>query len=98
MQSSLSKTLEVVRLKSKSEFEKGEYFEKLVKVFLENDSLQGQNYDKVWLFKDWAKEQGYGDIPESLQFYIDYDAIARDLAVEYSETVIAGSRVIYRCG
>lgn len=59
MKSSLSKTLEAIRLKSQSEFEKGEYFEKLVKVFLENDTLQGQYYDKVWLFKDWAKEQGY---------------------------------------
>jgi predicted helicase len=37
---------------------KGEYFEKLVKVFLENDTLQGQTYDKVWLFKDWAKGHG----------------------------------------
>lgn len=59
MQSLLSKTLENIRLKSQSEFEKGEYFEKLIKVFLENDSLQGQSYDKVWLFKDWAKEQDY---------------------------------------
>lgn len=59
MQNSLSKVLETLRLKSQSEFEKGEYFEKLVKIFLENDTLQGQSYDKVWLFKDWAKEQGY---------------------------------------
>lgn len=57
MQSSLSGVLNQIRLKSQSEFEKGEYFEKLVKVFLENDSLQGQSYDKVWLFKDWAKER-----------------------------------------
>ena len=59
MNKSLSSVLEEIRFRSLSEFEKGEYFEKLVKVFLENDSLQGQNYDKVWLFKDWAKEQGY---------------------------------------
>ena len=39
----------------------------------------------------------YGEIPESLQFYIDYDAIARDLAVEYSETTINGTRLVYRC-
>ena len=58
MQNSLSKALENIRLHSKSEFEKGEYFEKLVKVFLENDTLQGQNFDKVWLFKDWAGERG----------------------------------------
>jgi len=58
MQHSLSKVLENIRLKSQSEFEKGEYFEKLVKVFLENDTLQGQSYDKVWFFKDWASERG----------------------------------------
>lgn len=58
MQKSLASILEEIRLRSQSEFEKGEYFEKLVKVFLENDTLQGQTYDKVWLFKDWAKERG----------------------------------------
>ena len=39
----------------------------------------------------------FGEIPERLQHYIDYDALARDLAVEYSETVIAGTRLIYDC-
>lgn len=58
MSSKLYDLLEQYRLHSKSEFEKGEYFEKLVKVFLENDTLQGQTYDKVWHFKDWAIEQG----------------------------------------
>ena len=38
----------------------------------------------------------YGDIPENLQFYIDYDAIARDLSVEYTQTNIAGEQLIYR--
>ena len=37
----------------------------------------------------------YGDIPDILQFYIDYDAIARDLAVDYIETNIAGKRLVY---
>ena len=40
----------------------------------------------------------YGPIPESLEYYIDYDAIARDLAVDYSETTIAGISFVYRCG
>jgi antirestriction protein len=39
----------------------------------------------------------FGDIPEHLQYYIDYEAIARDLSVEYCETEIAGQRIIYRC-
>ena len=39
----------------------------------------------------------FGEIPDHLQMYIDYDAIARDLACDYSETTIAGTRLIYRC-
>lgn len=38
----------------------------------------------------------YGDIPESLQYYIDYDAIACDLGMEYSELCVAGENLIYR--
>lgn len=40
----------------------------------------------------------FGDIPEQLQSYIDYDAIARDLSIDYAETEVAGDRIIYRCG
>ena len=49
------------------------------------------------LAEQFVEEGLYGDIPESLQYYIDYDAIARDLAVEYTETQIAGERMVYRC-
>ena len=48
------------------------------------------------LAEQFVEEGLFGEIPESLQFYIDHDAIARDLAVEYSETEIAGKRLIYR--
>lgn len=47
---------------------------------------------------EFVEEGLFGDIPESLQFYIDYDAIARDLSVDYAEAIIAGERLIYRCG
>ncbi len=40
----------------------------------------------------------FGDIPEPLRFYIDYDAIARDLSTDYAEVEIAGLRMVYRCG
>ena len=39
----------------------------------------------------------FGDVPDHLQNYIDFDAIARDLEVDYSEAVIAGERLIFRC-
>ena len=45
----------------------------------------------------YVDEGLFGEIPENLQFYLDYDAIARDLAVEYTQTVINGQRLIYRC-
>ncbi len=40
----------------------------------------------------------FGEVPESFQHYIDYDAIARDLSFDYSQTVIGGLSLIYRCG
>lgn len=39
----------------------------------------------------------FGEIPEILAPYIDLDAIARDLAMEYAEITIAGEHVVYRC-
>ena len=39
----------------------------------------------------------YGAIPAPIQNYLDYDAIARDLAMDYSEIRIDGTRYIYRC-
>ncbi len=49
------------------------------------------------LAEQFVEEGLYGEIPLSLQYYIDTDAMARDLAVDYSETTIAGQRLIYRC-
>jgi len=49
------------------------------------------------LAEQFVEEGFFGEVPESFQYYIDYDAIARDLAVDYSEVEIAGKRLIYRC-
>lgn len=38
----------------------------------------------------------FGDIPERLSYYLDYDAIARDLAHDYAETSICGDNYVYR--
>lgn len=48
------------------------------------------------LAEDFVAEGLFGDIPDHLAHYIDMDAIARDLAVDYSETEIAGDYLIYR--
>lgn len=50
------------------------------------------------LAEQFIEEGLFGDIPERLRFYIDFDAIARDLAVEYTVTNIAETRLIYRLG
>lgn len=48
------------------------------------------------LADQFVDEGLFGDIPERLRFYLDYDAIAHDLGVDYTETEIAGERLIYR--
>lgn len=48
------------------------------------------------LAEDFVAEGLFGDIPDHLTPYIDYDAIARDLAIDYTETEIAGDHLIYR--
>lgn len=50
------------------------------------------------LAEQFVDEGLFGDIPSHLENYIDYDAIARDLEVDYSETRIGGENLIYRCG
>lgn len=50
------------------------------------------------LAEQFIDEGLFGEIPERLQFYIDLDAVARDLGVDYSELTIAGTPLIYRCG
>ena len=49
------------------------------------------------LAENFVDEGLYGEIPENCRFYIDYEAIARDLAFDYSEAEIAGKQLIYRC-
>lgn len=49
------------------------------------------------LAEQFVEEGLYGTIPQSLQSYIDYDAIARDLSMDYAQMTIGGTRYIYRC-
>ena len=44
------------------------------------------------LAEQFVDEGLYGDIPDHLAFYIDYEAIARDLAVDFSMVDIDGGR------
>ena len=46
---------------------------------------------------EFVEEGLFAEISERFQSYIDYDAIARDLSMDYSEAVVAGERLIFRC-
>ncbi len=49
------------------------------------------------LAEQFVEEGLFGEIPKALQNYIDYEAIARDLGMDYSEIRIDGTNYIYRC-
>jgi len=49
------------------------------------------------LAEQFIEEGLFGEIPENIRFYLDYDAIARDLGMDYSEITLSGRRYIYRC-
>jgi antirestriction protein len=49
------------------------------------------------LAAQFVDEGLYGEIPQPLQYYLDYNAMGRDLATDYAEIVIAGNRFVYRC-
>ena len=55
----LHELLAAYSAEARSEREKGDYFERLVRVFLEHDETQKQVYSAVQPFGDWAKAQGW---------------------------------------
>ena len=72
MPSQIQQALEIIRSKSLNDAELGASFEKLVKVFLENDPTQTQEYEKVWHYFDWARDR-----PHLSQKDIGIDLVAR---------------------
>lgn len=56
--SDLSKILNTFREMSKTEREKGTYFEELIVKYFENEPSYKDLYDRVWMYSDWAKENG----------------------------------------
>ena len=56
MASNFNKALEKIRAKSSNTVEQGTAFEKLSKIYFENDDIQKQEFNKIWHYKDWAKE------------------------------------------
>lgn len=58
MSTPLRQLLAQFRDSSRTEREKGTYFERLAVAFLKNDSGMQQEYEDAWLFSDWAKAHG----------------------------------------
>lgn len=56
--SALFSLLDTYRAASASEREKGTYFEELICTYLRNEATYSDLYEKVWMYADWAKEQG----------------------------------------
>lgn len=52
----------------------------------------------IELARIFVDEGLFGDIPDHLERYLDYNAIARDLAYDYSEINICGDNIVYRWG
>ena len=53
--SSLQQALQSIREQASNDVERGTAFEKLVRIFLENDATQQQQYSQVWHYVDWAR-------------------------------------------
>lgn len=54
----LQKLLDSYRKTSLTEREKGTYFEELIRTYLRYEATYVDLYSDVWLYSDWAKEQG----------------------------------------
>ncbi len=60
--SALQKALSTIREQASNSTELGNAFERLAKVFLENDATQTQQYSEVWHYEDWARNrEGYSN-------------------------------------
>lgn len=63
--SALAHLLATFRASSKTEREKGNYFERLIKAYLQNESYYLDLYKHVWLWSEWrveAAKRGLGNV------------------------------------
>jgi predicted helicase len=57
-QTALTRLLDSYRNASRSEREKGTYFEELIVCYLKNEASYRDLYSHVWTYADWARQQG----------------------------------------
>ncbi|MBA4274953.1 MAG: damage-inducible protein, partial [Alphaproteobacteria bacterium] len=58
MNAALNELLNSFRTASKTEREKGTYFERLAVDFIKNDPGMSQEYEDAWLYSEWAEANG----------------------------------------
>jgi predicted helicase len=75
--SSLIKLLKKYQEHSKTEREKGRYFEELVATFLRQDKLSRKEFKQVLSYTDWAKEQDYNAKDDGI------DLVAKNMDDEF---------------
>lgn len=64
----------------------------------ENEGIDIYYLDSLQeLAESFVDEGLFGEVPEALAAHIDYESIARDLSVDFSEIEIAGERLVYAC-
>jgi len=54
----LQSLLDTYQKASKTEREKGTYFEELIRTYLRYEATYADRYSDIWLYVDWAKGQG----------------------------------------
>ena len=59
--SALNRILQSYRTAAVTEREKGTYFKRLALTYLRNDSIQTKQFNEVWTYSNWAKENGWTD-------------------------------------
>jgi len=62
----LKNLLDSFRNASVSEKEKGTYFEELICIYLRNEALYRDLYSDVWMYSDWATQQGLDRIDSGI--------------------------------
>ena len=59
MMTAIDRILNFYRDAAVTEREKGTYFERLGLAFFRHDPVQSEEYEAVWTWSDWAKENGW---------------------------------------
>jgi len=57
MATEFQQALEFIHSKAKNTKELGDYFERISKIYFENDDIQKQYYSEVYHYTDWARER-----------------------------------------